>query len=144
MDAYWRQTEATSGAFYGEWLRTGDVGYVDADGFVYIVDRLKQIIIRGGENISTLEVEAAIHEHPGVRETAVFAVPDERLGEAVACVIVPRPGAQLDGESMRAFLHERLAAFKVPAHVQVRSAPLPRTGSGKTDKRSLQRAFADT
>jgi long-chain acyl-CoA synthetase len=144
MDAYWRQTEATSGAFYGEWLRTGDVGYVDADGFVYIVDRLKQIIIRGGENISTLEVEAAIHEHPGVRETAVFAVPDERLGEAVACVIVPRPGAHLDGESMRAFLHERLAAFKVPAHVQVRSAPLPRTGSGKTDKRSLQRAFADT
>lgn len=95
---YWNKPEATAEAFIDGWFHTGDVGYIDEDGFVYIVDRIKEIIIRGGENISCIEVEAAIYSHPDVYEAAVFGLPDERLGEIVGAVVVPRDGTTLDAE----------------------------------------------
>jgi acyl-CoA synthetase (AMP-forming)/AMP-acid ligase II len=139
---YWNKPGATAEAFRDGWFHTGDVGFLDEDGFLFIVDRLKDIIIRGGENISCLEVEAAIDRHPDVLEAAVFGVPDERLGEVVGCAVVCRPGSQLDAEALRSFLAEHLAAFKIPAHLRFFSEPLPRIASGKIFKRQLKADLA--
>ena len=135
---YWNKPEATADAFRAGWFHTGDVGYLDDDGFLFIVDRMKEIIIRGGENISCIEVEAAIYQHPAVAEAAVYGVPDERLGEAVAASIVLRDGAELDTEALRAFLAEHIAAFKIPAHVHFHGEALPRIATGKIFKRQLK------
>lgn len=139
---YWNKPEATAEAFIDGWFHTGDVGYIDEDGFVYIVDRIKEIIIRGGENISCIEVEAAIYSHPDVYEAAVFGLPDERLGEIVGAVVVPRDGTTLDAETLRAFLKEHLAVFKIPAHIFIRAEQLPRIASGKIFKRQLKADYA--
>ena len=124
---YLNRPEATSATFSDGWCHTGDVGYLDADGFVYIVDRLKDIIIRGGENISCLEVEEALYSHPEIEEAAVFGLPDERLGEIVGAVVRDqRRGAELDiGTVTREFLRERLAAFKIPVHLWCQGEQLP-------------------
>ena len=135
---YWNKPEATAEAFIDGWFHTGDVGYIDEDGFVYIVDRIKEIIIRGGENISCIEVEAAIYSHPDVYEAAVFGLPDERLGEIVGAAIVPRDGFVFDADQLREYLREHLASFKIPAHVFVREEQLPRIASGKIFKRQLK------
>lgn len=140
---YWNKPRATARAFRKGWFHTGDVGYLDEDGFLYIVDRLKDIIIRGGENISCLEVEAAIYRHPAVREAAVYGVPDERLGEAVAASIVVSEGAALSAPALRAFLLQRLAAFKVPAHLRFHDGALPRVATGKLCKRQLKAELAE-
>jgi len=139
---YWNKPEATAEAFVEGWFHTGDVGYLDEDGFLYIVDRIKEIIIRGGENISCLEVEAAIYTHPAVEEAAVFGLPDERLGEAVAAAIVLRQGHTLDSAGLQAFLAEHLAAFKLPEHIWFREEKLPRIASGKIFKRELKAAYS--
>jgi len=139
---YWNKPEATAEAFQDGWFHTGDVAYMDADGFVYIVDRIKEIIIRGGENISCLEVEAAIYAHPAVFEAAVFGLPDERLGEIVGAAIVPKENCELDAEELRDFLRDHLASFKIPAHVFLRSEQLPRIASGKIFKRQLKADYA--
>ncbi len=139
---YWNKPEATAEAFVDGWFHTGDVGYMDDDGFVYIVDRIKEIIIRGGENISCIEVEAAIYSHPDVSEAAVFGLPDERLGEIVGAAIVLREGAQMTAESLREYLAEHLASFKLPAHVWFRNEALPRIASGKIFKRQLKADYA--
>jgi steroid-24-oyl-CoA synthetase len=139
---YWNKPEATAEAFVDGWFHTGDVGYLDENGFLYIVDRIKEIIIRGGENISCLEVEAAIYSHPDVHEAAVFGLPDERLGEAVGAVIVLREGANMSAESLREFLAEQLASFKLPAHVWFADEQLPRIASGKIFKRQLKADYA--
>ncbi|MEM7452619.1 MAG: hypothetical protein AAF350_14375, partial [Pseudomonadota bacterium] len=117
---------------------SGDVGYVDDEGFVYIVDRIKDIVIRGGENISCQEVENALYEHPEVAEAAVFGLPDEALGEKVVAVV--SAGADVSGDALRGFLGERLAHFKIPAHIEVRGEPLPKTASAKIFKRALREA----
>ena len=135
---YWNKPDATAEAFRDGWFHTGDVGYLDEDGFLYIVDRMKEIIIRGGENISCIEVEAAIYQHPAIAEAAVFGVPDERLGEVVACALVLKPGAALDAAALREFLAQHLAAFKIPLHVRFSDQPLPRIASGKIFKRQLK------
>ena len=140
---YWNKPQATARAFRKGWFHTGDVGYLDEDGFLYIVDRLKDIIIRGGENISCIEVEAAIYRHPAVLEAAVYGVPDARLGEAVAASIVPSEGAVLSAPALRAFLLERLAAFKVPAHLRFHDEALPRVATGKIFKRQLKAELAE-
>jgi acyl-CoA synthetase (AMP-forming)/AMP-acid ligase II len=141
---YWNKPEATAAAFRDGWFHSGDVGYLDEDGFLYIVDRIKDIIIRGGENISCLEVEAAIYRHEAVDEAAVFGLPDERLGEIVgAAVVLRRPGS-LDAESLRAYLCEHLAAFKIPAHIWFHDDKLPRVASGKIFKRQLKADYAAT
>ncbi len=139
---YWNKPEATAEAFVDGWFHTGDVGYLDEDGYLYIVDRIKEIIIRGGENISCIEVEAAIYSHPDVYEAAVFGLPDERLGEIVGAAVVPREGAALDTEGLRDHLAQHLASFKLPAHVWFRGEPLPRIASGKIFKRQLKADYA--
>lgn len=135
---YWRRPEATADAFDGDWFRTGDLAWIDEEGFVYIVDRIKDLIIRGGENIGCGAVEAALLQHPAVREAAVYAVPDARLGEEVgATVYCEEP---VDAESIRAFVATRLAAFEVPRYLQVSGTPLPRTATGKILKREIKEA----
>ena len=139
---YWNKPEATAQAFVDGWFHTGDVGYIDEQGFVYIVDRIKEIIIRGGENISCIEVEAAIYAHPAVHETAVFGLPDERLGEIVGAVVVLREGATLNAEALRDYLADHLASFKLPAHIWFRSEQLPRIASGKIFKRQIKADYS--
>ena len=139
---YWNKPEATQEAFIDGWFHTGDVARLDAEGFLYIVDRIKDIIIRGGENISCIEVEAAIHRHPAVREAAVFGLPDERLGESVAAVVVLREGDELGVEALQRFLGEHLAAFKVPLRVWLQTEALPRIASGKIFKRQLKAHYS--
>lgn len=139
---YWNKPEATREAFIDGWFHTGDVAYLDEHGFLYIVDRIKDIIIRGGENISCIEVEAAIHRHPAVLEVAVFGLPDERLGEVVAAVVVLRPGQEVTAGELQDYLREHLAAFKVPAHIWLQREQLPRIASGKIFKRQLKAEYA--
>jgi acyl-CoA synthetase (AMP-forming)/AMP-acid ligase II len=135
---YWNDPEATAAAFTADgFFRTGDIGYLDQDDYLFIVDRKKDIIIRGGENISSQEVEAACYGHPAVSEASVFGVADERLGEVPAAVVYSEEDA-IDEASLLAFLEERLAKFKLPAHVWVHDEPLPKLGTGKIDKVTLR------
>jgi acyl-CoA synthetase (AMP-forming)/AMP-acid ligase II len=135
---YWRNPQATSEAFtHDGWFKSGDMGYFDDEGYLFIVDRKKELIIRGGENIAPVEVEAALYAHPAVAEAAVFGIPDERLGEIVAAVVYPRAGERLTTDSLIAFVEGRLAAFKVPTKMWIVTDPLPRLGTGKIDKVSL-------
>jgi steroid-24-oyl-CoA synthetase len=140
---YWNQPEATKEAFTEGWLHTGDVGIIDEEGFLYIVDRIKDIIIRGGENIATLEVEAAICAHPDVLEAAVFGIPHDRLGEVVAAVVYARPGSQLDAQKLTADLGAQLAAYKIPSLIEFMDTALPRIASGKIAKKALREAMVE-
>jgi acyl-CoA synthetase (AMP-forming)/AMP-acid ligase II len=140
--AYWRDPEATKAAFTDDgYFRTGDIGYVDEDGYLFIVDRKKDIIIRGGENISCQEVEAACYSHVSISEACVFGVPDERLGEVPAAVLYSEEDGTLNAEAIRAFLAERLAAFKVPHYFWFHDEPLPKLGTGKIDKVALRERY---
>jgi acyl-CoA synthetase (AMP-forming)/AMP-acid ligase II len=139
---YWNKPEATAAAFRDGWFHSGDVGYIDEEGFIYIVDRIKDIIIRGGENISCIEVEAAIYHHGAGDEAAVFGLPDERLGEIVGAAVVLREPGSLDADSLRDYLAEHLAGFKIPAHIWFHDDKLPRVGSGKIFKRQLKADYA--
>ncbi len=134
---YWNQPEVTAtGHLDGDWFRTGDVAYLDADRYLYIVDRIKDLIIRGGENIGCGGVESALLLHPDVHEAAVYAVPDERLGEEVGATVYG--STELDVDELRAFLGQHLARFEVPRYITVATEPLPRTASGKILKRQLR------
>ncbi len=140
---YWRDEEATRAAFTADhYLRTGDIGYLDEDGYLFIVDRKKDIIIRGGENISAAEVEAAIYAHPAVSEAAVFGVPCERLGEVPAAVLWCESETISEAE-LRDFLAARLAQFKLPAYIWLSGEPLPKLGTGKIDKVTLRALYRD-
>jgi long-chain acyl-CoA synthetase len=139
IKGYWNRPEATAEAFIDGWFHSGDLGRVDDDGFVYIVDRAKDMLIRGGENVYCAEVEAAAYEHPAVADVAVIGVPHEELGEEVGAVICLRPGASLKVEELETFLRERIAAFKVPSHVWFRDEDLPRNPGGKVLKTHLRK-----
>ena len=138
---YWNRPEDTAETLVDGWLRSGDIGRIDEDGFVYVEDRLKDMVLRGGENIYCAEVEAAIYEHPAVYEAAVFGLPHERLGEEVACAVHLKSGATLDAAELHADLKGRIAAFKVPTVVEFYAEQLPRTASGKIMKRQLRDDF---
>jgi len=140
---YWGNPGATAETIVDGWLRTGDIGRVDGEGFVYLEDRAKDMILRGGENVYSAEVEAAIYEHPAVYEAAVYGVPHERLGEEVAATVCVRGGERLGAEGLRAHLTTRLAAFKVPTRLSFVTEPLPRNASGKILKTSLRQQAAD-
>jgi long-chain acyl-CoA synthetase len=139
MRCYWNKAEDTLKTLQHGWVHTGDLGVVDDEGFVFITGRAKDIVIRGGENISCPEVEHALYEHPAVFEAAVYGVPDERLGEALAATVMVRAGEQLTEDALRAHVARRLAQFKVPAHIFLQPEQLPRIASGKIDKRLLKR-----
>ncbi|SNR80561.1 class I adenylate-forming enzyme family protein [Actinomadura mexicana] len=143
IKGYWNKPEATAAAFVDGWFHSGDLARLDADGFVYIVDRAKDMLIRGGENIYCAEVEAALYEHPAVADCAVIGVPHQALGEEVGAVVVPRPGAAVSGRELREFLTGRIAAFKVPAHVWFREQGLPRNPGGKILKTRLREELLD-
>ncbi|MBM6577973.1 acyl--CoA ligase [Microvirga sp. SRT01] len=134
---YWRDPVATAAAYTQDgFFRSGDIGYLDEDGYLFIVDRKKDIIIRGGENISCQEVEAALYAHPAVHEAAVFGLPDARLGEVPAAVVYADEG--LEPDDLTKFLAEHLAAFKIPARIWYAAGPLPRLGTEKIDKVTLK------
>jgi acyl-CoA synthetase (AMP-forming)/AMP-acid ligase II len=139
IKSYWCNPEATEAAFTADgYVRSGDIGYLDDDDYLFIVDRKKDIIIRGGENISAAEVEAACYACPEVAEAAVFGVSDDRLGEVPIAIICAQEGSDLDEAGLRSFLEQRLAAFKVPARMIFSKEPLPRLGTGKIDRVALK------
>ncbi|MBB4086537.1 class I adenylate-forming enzyme family protein [Sphingomonas carotinifaciens] len=139
---YWGQPEATAAAFTADgFFRTGDIGLLDADGYLFIVDRKKDIIIRGGENISCQEVEAALYAHAGVAEAAVFGLEDARMGEVPGAVVHLHDGADVDAAGLEAFLGEHLAAFKVPRRIWIVDEALPRLGTEKIDKVTLKARY---
>jgi long-chain acyl-CoA synthetase len=138
---YWNKPEATAEVLVDGWLATGDLGRIDDEGFLYIEDRAKDMVIRAGENVYCAEVESAIYEHPAVYEAAVFGVPEERLGEEVACVIHLRPGSSLEAEELRRFLSGTLSPFKIPSRIASSEDRLPRNPSGKILKRELRDTY---
>jgi long-chain acyl-CoA synthetase len=135
---YWNRPEETAKTFTRGWLHTGDVARLDEDNFIYIVDRAKDMIIRGGENVYSVQVEAALFEHPAVADCAVIGVPDPTLGEEVGAVVVLRPGSKVTADELQLHVKARLAGFMVPTHIWFRSEPLPRNPQGKVLKRELR------
>lgn len=135
---YWNKPVQTAETFVDQWLHTGDLARVDSDGFVQIVDRMKDMVNRGGENVYCVEVENALVQHPDVFEVAVLGVPDAMMGEKVGAVVVPRPGRTIDAGELRGFVSDKLADFKVPQFITVRDEPLPRNPGGKVLKPDLR------
>ena len=141
MGGYWGKPEATAAAITADgWLRSGDGGHIDADGYIYITDRIKDLIISGGENIYPAEIERVLAEHPCIQDVAVIGVPDERWGEVPKAVVVARPGASIATQEVVAWCHERIAAFKCPKSIDVVAA-LPRNPTGKILKRELRKPY---
>ena len=135
---YLNREKETAESIQDGWLRTGDVAKIDEDGFILIVDRVKDMVLRGGENVYCAEVEAALFEHPAVAECAVFGVPDDRLGEEVAVAIMLHPGSDADAEMLRAHCAVSLAKYKIPRYIWLSNESLPRNASGKFLKRQLR------
>ena len=138
IKGYLNRPDATAETIVDGWLHSGDIGYLDQDGFLYIVDRAKDMVLRGGENITCSEVETVLFDHPGVAEAAVFSVPDEALGEEVGAAVFPAGGARITAAELREFSREHLAAYKIPRYIWIVDAPLPRNASGKFLKKDLQ------
>ena len=134
---YWNNPEATTNSHIDGWFKTGDIGYMDEEGYLFIVGRIKDVVISGGENVGCGEVEAAMLEHPQIREAAAYSVPDKRLGEEVGATIYS-DGQTIDDEELRDFLAARLAKFKIPKYIQNSDSPLPRTASEKIHKQQIR------
>jgi long-chain acyl-CoA synthetase len=152
MRGYWRDIEEdlpedaspvdeTAEALRDGFFHTGDIGRQDKDGYFYIVDRAKEMIVSGGENVYSAEVEAAIYEIPEVKEAAVFGIPDEKWGEVVAAAVVLRPGTNLSAEELKQHCKMRIASYKVPRHIEFMAEELPKSGSGKVLKRVLREKY---
>jgi long-chain acyl-CoA synthetase len=138
MQGYWNKKEQTAAVLKDGAYWTGDLGYMDDEGYVFLVDRSKDMIVTGGENVYCTEVEEILYQHPAILEVAVFGVPDEKWGEAVWAVVVQREGNEIDKEQLIEFCRERIAAYKVPKGVDVQVEPLPKSGPGKVLKRELR------
>ncbi|MFK7975778.1 MAG: class I adenylate-forming enzyme family protein [Halioglobus sp.] len=139
---YWQKPEANAETFDSErWMKTGDIGRIDEDGFLHITGRIKEIVIRGGENIYPGEIEQAVYELPAVKENVVFGVPDDAMGEELALVLHVNPGEKLTEEELRAYLKDRLASYKVPRHIRFFDEPLPQNASGKLHKLKTRDMF---
>ncbi|HWN51846.1 MAG TPA: hypothetical protein VNO18_18870 [Xanthobacteraceae bacterium] len=143
MRGYWNNPEETGLAFRDGLFRTGDIGYRDADGYFYILDRVKDMIVTGGENVYSGEVEAVIYEHPAVGEAAVFGIPDPQWGELVAACVVRKPGKALSVDDLITHCRRSLANYKIPRSVEFSETELPKSGSGKVLKRILRERFCD-
>jgi fatty-acyl-CoA synthase len=141
MKGYWRRPDATAAAIDVEgWFHTGDAGYLDEDGFLFVSDRIKDMVISGGENVYPAEVESVLLENPAISEVAVIGLPDERWGEAVVAIVALKPGAELTLEELRDFAAERLARYKVPSRLE-KVEVLPRNPAGKVLKFELRDRF---
>jgi long-chain acyl-CoA synthetase len=138
IKGYINRPEATAAAITDGWLHTGDIARIDEDGFIFIVDRKKDMVLRGGENVYCAEVEAAIYRHPAIAECCVFGVPDHRLGEEVGVAVLLKPGERLDDAGLRSFCGGLIANYKVPRHILFMTEPLPRNASGKFLRRELR------
>jgi long-chain acyl-CoA synthetase len=143
VKGYWRKPEATAETFQDGWVRTGDLAKMDDEGFLYIVDRKKDMLIRGGENIYCVEVEGALFAHPAVMDAGVIGLPHRTLGEEPAAVVTIAPGQTATEDELRAFLRTRLAAFKVPVKIVMLKETLPRNANGKIMKKELRALFGD-
>ena len=141
MSGYWNNPEQNQLAFRQGMFRTGDIGYQDADGFVYILDRLKDMIVTGGENVYSGEVEAVIYQHPAILEAAVFGIPDPQWGELVMACVVLKPGATVTAEPLIVHCRQFLAGYKIPRRIEFSAEELPKSGSGKILKKSLREQF---
>lgn len=141
MRGYWNKPEETAVALRGGWMHTGDVGYLDEDGFIFIVDRLKDMIISGGENIYSTEVEHIIYQHTAVADCAVIGIPHEKWGETVHAIVVPKIGFDLTKEEIMNHCRQHLAGYKCPRSVEIRREPLPMSGAGKILKKVLRAPF---
>jgi long-chain acyl-CoA synthetase len=139
MLGYWKKPAETAAVLVDGWYRTGDLGYQDDEGFLYLVDRAKDMIVTGGENVYSTEVEEALYQHPAVLEAAVFGIPDDRWGEAVYAVVVLRSAT--DVNELLAHCRSKIADYKVPKEIEIRSDPLPKSGAGKVLKRELREPF---
>jgi len=148
VKGYWNKPEATAETFTDGWLHSGDVARLDDEGFVYIVDRAKDMLIRGGENIYCVEIENRLVEHPAIADAAVIGVPHPELGEEVKAVVQVEPGMSITEDEVRAWVRETLANFKVPTYVDIQTDKLPRNASGKLLKNVLRGegdvSFAET
>lgn len=140
--AYWNKPEATASTFINGWVATGDLARIDEEGFVYIVDRAKDMLIRGGENVYCIEVENALYEHNAVMDAAVVGIPHKVLGEEVGAIVQLKPGKQVTEDDLRAFVAGKLAAFKVPVRIEMQDQPLPRNANGKILKNELRDRLA--
>ena len=141
MLGYWGMESTTADTLRNGWLHTGDLGYMDEDGFVFIVDRAKDMVISGGENIFSVEVEGAIYSHPAVQECAVIGIPDERWGEAVHAIVVLREGERANEAEIIEHCRERIAGYKVPRSLEFKAESLPVSGAGKVLKIELRAPF---
>jgi len=143
VKCYWNKPEASAQTFVDGWVKTGDLARIDEEGFCFIVDRAKDMLIRGGENIYCVEVENVLYEHPAVMDAALVPIPHRTLGEEPGAVVTLKPGAHASEAELRAFVAERLAAFKVPVRVVFQTETLPRNANGKILKTELKKIFAD-
>jgi len=141
MRGYWNNSKETGLAFRDGMFRTGDIGYQDSEGYIFIRDRLKDMIVTGGENVYSGEVEAVIYQHPAVREVAVFGIPDPKWGELVMASVVLKPGATLTADELISYCRLSLANYKVPRQVEFSKTDLPKNGSGKILKKNLRERF---
>jgi long-chain acyl-CoA synthetase len=141
MMGYWERPEETAKALIDGWMHTGDGGYMDDDGYVYVVDRLKDMIVSGGENVYSAEVENVVAQHPSIAQCAAIGIPSDQWGEQVHAVVFLKSGAALTEDELIAFCKERLAGYKCPRSAEIRSEPLPMSGAGKILKRELRRPF---
>jgi long-chain acyl-CoA synthetase len=141
MSGYWKNPDESARAFRDGFFRTGDIGRQDADGYLYLLDRLKDMIVTGGENVYSGEVEAVLYEHPAVREAAVFGIPDPQWGELVMACIVLKPEWVLDANDVMAHCRRSLANYKIPRRVEILDTELPKSGSGKILKRILRERY---
>ncbi len=140
MAGYWNQPEASAEVLTDGWMRSGDMGYVDEDGFLFLVDRRKDMIVSGGENVYSAEVENALAKHPAVAACAVIGIPSEKWGEQVHAVVVPHPGSTADPRTLREHCKQHIAGYKCPVSVEFREE-LPYTGTGKLQKNVLREPF---
>jgi long-chain acyl-CoA synthetase len=142
VKGYWNKPQATAETFVDGWLRTGDLARLDDEGFLFIIDRAKDMLIRGGENIYCVEVENVLYDHPDVMDAALVGIPHKTLGEEPGAVVHLRPGGTATEAELRAFVRERLAGFKVPVKVAFWPETLPRNANGKIMKSELKTVFA--
>jgi long-chain acyl-CoA synthetase len=144
VKGYWNKREETHKTFADGWVKTGDLARVDEEGFCYIVDRAKDILIRGGENIYCVEVENILYDHPAVLDAALVGRPHRVLGEEPVAFVTLKEGSQTGAQELQAFVGERLASFKVPVEIVIRREPLPRNANGKILKPELRNSLAET